>query len=426
MIPAISVRKSRLTFTSCLVALVLFVTGQTGRSQWTKATGLESGSVSCLARGTRFLYAGTPDRGVFRSADSGASWIAVNSGLTNPTIFSLAAGGDYLLAGTYGSGVFVSTNGGESWAAANDGLTNLYIYSLAVRDSEFLAGTVEGIFRSTDRGTVWTPANAGITDNSIRVLAVIDSNLFAGTLGGGAFRTRDAGKGWTSVSNGLTDLYLQTFAACGHYLFTGTYGGLFRSNNAGLSWSMVDVSIPPGPSPAKTVLKDKTVYALAAHGTKLFVGSWLAGVLLTGDYGATWTTVNAGLPAVSVYAIVTDGTYLVVGTYGSGIWRRPVAEMGGSTTDPVGSEPTALTLEQNYPNPFNPRTTIRYSLPAASQVSLALYNTLGEMVAEILNADQQAGDHEVQFDGTGLASGIYFYRLSVGGQKQTRKAVLVR
>jgi hypothetical protein len=147
---------------------------------------------------------------------------------------------------------------------------------------------------------------------------------------------------------------------------------------------------------------------------------------MSSDYGASWTTVNSGLPAVSVYAIVTDGTYLVAGTYGSGIWRRPLAEMSPSTPDPGETSPATFTLEQNYPNPFNPGTTIRYRLSSAARVSLVLYNTLGESVAEILKADQEAGDHEVRFDGTGLASGVYYFRLSAGTQMQIKKAVLMR
>ena len=79
----------------------------------------------------------------------------------------------------------------------------------------------------------------------------------------------------------------------------------------------------------------------------------------------------------------------------------------------AGHQPDRFILEQNYPNPFNPSTTIRYGLPHNSFVTLALYNTLGQQIAQLLNEQQQDGYHAVVFRGDGLASGVYYYRISV-------------
>jgi hypothetical protein len=87
--------------------------------------------------------------------------------------------------------------------------------------------------------------------------------------------------------------------------------------------------------------------------------------------------------------------------------------------------PVSLSLGQNYPNPFNPATTIRYALPARSFVTLSVYNTLGQQVTTLVNDTQEAGYHEVRFDGVNLASGVYFYRLQTGGFVQTRKMLLL-
>jgi hypothetical protein len=81
---------------------------------------------------------------------------------------------------------------------------------------------------------------------------------------------------------------------------------------------------------------------------------------------------------------------------------------------------------QNYPNPFNPSTTIRYALPHKSAVQLTVFNTLGQQVAVLQNGEQEAGYHDVRFDGTNLSSGVYFYRIQSGDFVETRKLILLR
>jgi hypothetical protein len=89
-----------------------------------------------------------------------------------------------------------------------------------------------------------------------------------------------------------------------------------------------------------------------------------------------------------------------------------------------GSSPVSFSLSQNYPNPFNPSTTIRYGLPAPSQVSLTVFNTLGQHIATLVDESEDAGFHDVQFDGSGLASGAYFYRLRAGAFVSTKVLML--
>jgi len=90
------------------------------------------------------------------------------------------------------------------------------------------------------------------------------------------------------------------------------------------------------------------------------------------------------------------------------------------------SIPKVFSLEQNYPNPFNPVTKIEYSLPVVGEVSLIIYNLLGEEVAGLVNEVQQAGFHHVTWDANKMSSGIYFYRLQSGDFVQTRKMLLLK
>ncbi|MBD3409302.1 MAG: T9SS type A sorting domain-containing protein [Ignavibacteriales bacterium] len=96
-------------------------------------------------------------------------------------------------------------------------------------------------------------------------------------------------------------------------------------------------------------------------------------------------------------------------------------------TEERSERPAGYGLAQNYPNPFNPRTTIRFSLPIASVVDLRVYNMLGEEVAAPLEGERmRAGERFVVFDASGLASGVYVYRISAGDFIQAKKMALVK
>jgi hypothetical protein len=90
------------------------------------------------------------------------------------------------------------------------------------------------------------------------------------------------------------------------------------------------------------------------------------------------------------------------------------------------SLPKAFALTQNYPNPFNPSTTIKYDLPIESRVSLKVFDILGREVATLVNEDQKAGYKSTVWNGAGLASGIYYYRLQAGDFTATRKLLLLK
>jgi len=98
----------------------------------------------------------------------------------------------------------------------------------------------------------------------------------------------------------------------------------------------------------------------------------------------------------------------------------------GGVSEIQGAVPVEYVLNQNYPNPFNPVTKIKYSIPVSGNVSLNVYNSLGQLVATIFNGDQQTGSYIADFDASGLASGIYMYRLQSGGVSITKKFVLMK
>lgn len=92
----------------------------------------------------------------------------------------------------------------------------------------------------------------------------------------------------------------------------------------------------------------------------------------------------------------------------------------------LSSNPSSYRLNQNYPNPFNPSTVIRYSLPQSGLVSLKVYDVLGQQVAVLLNSEQSAGTHEINFNASKLSSGIYFYTIHAGNFISTKKMLLLK
>lgn len=92
----------------------------------------------------------------------------------------------------------------------------------------------------------------------------------------------------------------------------------------------------------------------------------------------------------------------------------------------VVRDPVLFSLEQNYPNPFNPGTIIRFSLPQSSFVTLEIFNTLGESLGKLVSEDLSAGTYNYDWDGTGLTSGIYFYKIQAGDFVEIKKMILIK
>ena len=122
---------------------------------------------------------------------------------------------------------------------------------------------------------------------------------------------------------------------------------------------------------------------------------------------------NQNGPAFGVFAALANGTVVQFGTL-TGVENSK------------NSKPTSFNLNQNFPNPFNPSTKITYSIPKSSEVSLKIFNVLGQEVATLVNQQQNAGNYTVNFDAKSLSSGIYLYRIQAGSFVSTKKMTLLK
>lgn len=88
--------------------------------------------------------------------------------------------------------------------------------------------------------------------------------------------------------------------------------------------------------------------------------------------------------------------------------------------------PFEYRLDQNYPNPFNPTTMIRFAVKERSHITLVVFNVLGQAVSTLVNEELSAGEYETRFSPSGLASGLYFYRITANGFVQSRRMLLIK
>ena len=195
---------------------------------------------------------------------------------------------------------------------------------------------------------------------------------------------------------------------------------MFLSTNNGTSWKAANAGLP------KYINVYYQILSLVASGTSLFAGTVGGGVYMSTNNGTSWSAVNTGLTHLGIHALAVKDTYLFAGGDSTGVMRRPLSEFVTSVGQPNSVPPAQFSLGQNYPNPFNPATTIGYSVPRQSQVNITVFNALGQTVSTLVSGIEDAGVHEVRFDGTGLASGVYFYRLQADGYVQTRRLLLLK
>ena len=136
-------------------------------------------------------------------------------------------------------------------------------------------------------------------------------------------------------------------------------------------------------------------------------GIWVAMNFLDGDF----LDAQENSYAMRTWVITERGGGSGASVYG---YLDANAVIGVAVED-EGTLPETLTLLGNYPNPFNPTTSIRYALPATGEVSIQVYDLLGRLVADLAPGVQPAGTHEMRFDASGFASGLYFYRVQTDG-----------
>jgi hypothetical protein len=400
------------------------------------------------------LFAGTNINGIFLSTNNGTNWSQVNTGFACTNIYCLSTSASRLYAGGLnGIGAFLTTDGGSTWTDADNGLNNKNVHALVSDGSIVFAGTGGGgVYLSTNSGTNWTSANNELPDTVVNALALYGTSLFAGTGSHGVFLSTNNGASWAAANSGLSNAAVYAFYRSGMTLVACASTGVFLTTDNGTSWTVSDSTLPihaiagnsttlfasDGGGDFYTSTDNGrhwiwnpkvhgTINSILANDAYVIVGGNL-GIGVSTNNGATWYGATSGLTNYFLTSLAVNGTNLFAGTLGSGVWKVPLTDLGIVSSIALSSSgiPDRFNLEQNYPNPFNPSTTIRYGLHNRAHVSLTVFNTLGQQMAQLVNEELEAGFHEVKFDGRTLSSGVYFYKLQAGSYVETRKLILLR
>ena len=217
-------------------------------------------------------------------------------------------------------------------------------------------------------------------------------------------------------------------------LYPGKYGDMYgtyrpnlvhRSNNG--MWSTLKL---PSIAEASHVLT--MVLSVDSSGA-VFIAPWGEdvsiinkrglGVYFSTDTGATWK--YAGLDSITVNQLVSygDSTYAATN---NGLYILTRTAVPVTSVQHAANVPMSYALFQNYPNPFNPSTTIRFQLATKSRVTLKVYDILGREVETLVDGALDTGLHQVSFEASRFASGVYFYRIQAGSFAATKKLILLK
>jgi len=389
------------------------------------------------------LYCGTSQAGtgagIYKSTNAGVNWTQINSGIVetsigvqsiaispvNPDIAYVA-----IFDGLTDSqqGVYKTTNGGTNWNVSNTGIGTIKnILTIVINPlnpnvvycgtsfSVLLNTGPSRIYKSVNAGGTWTEASTGLpslaTDNKpVRCL---------------------------SISRADTSL-----ALAGLFLNTDSLSGMYVTTNGGGLWTRRHTGLPNivGTLPRSCLIRPGST-------SEFYVGLGNAantaplGVFRTTNAGLSWTDFNGGtLPNTTSirtlnFRTTTDSTLYAGGAHptlatGQGLFEYSWIVTGIGNQN--GNLPEEFLLKQNYPNPFNPTTKISYQLSSTSNVRLVVYDINGREISVLVNEKQNAGNYEINFDsrntkqGSQFSSGVYFYRLTAGDFSEVKTMMLVK
>ena len=253
----------------------------------------------------RLSYAGT-QAGIFKSTNSGATWVSVGGDLLKSRVVrSLAVhpvSGQVVYAGSYGRGIYKSTNGGATWKWMDNDFGYEIVWQVAIDplhpNTVYACVGDAGFYKSTNGGATWKSMGRGGYSTGL-AFDPVDSRIVY-LLATGFWRSADGGATWTALSVGASPMSLAVDGSRPGVLYTGTYNkGVYKSLDYGATWSAVNTGLN-GP--------EAWQIAVASSDTDtVYAGTAVDGVFRTRNGGASWIDAGKGLSGLQIHEIYFDG-----------------------------------------------------------------------------------------------------------------------
>jgi len=377
---------------------------------------------------------------IINTTNGGASWGLQNTGILNYNIDDVfflnrnlgwALSNDYFFQGTF---MLKTTNGGVNWSITNFPDTSVLITTIQYTDSlhGYAAGVSGQIFRTSNGGNTWDqcyidtagcPYLYGFPKQRVKFINSTTGYICGGKYDiiGAVWKTTNSGASWSTfciTPEPLFDVKVinenKIVASGGDFEFGAITTTSFNSS---ASWNYFNTGLF-GIGRDLAFRTEKEIWMPLA-----FAQAW-AVHLDSGNINVPWI----GIPApdsTAVYAAVfKSATFgFAFGSYGA-IMKYNTSIIGLMPGSSIIAKD--YTLGQNYPNPFNPSTNIEYKLAKAENVRITLYDLLGRQVKVFIEGIRPAGFNRFRFVNSGLASGVYIYKIEAGKFTESKKMVIVK
>lgn len=371
-----------------------------------------SGDKSWFFEGTIYSYR------ILNTTDGGATWNTVLYGSSEyidlylRSIFFADNSSGWAVG--HGSRVFHTTDGGSNWNDFSSIFPGEWEDVLFINpDIGWIAGS--DILKTVDGGITWNTVTPSLSANSISFFDP-DTGWAVGS-GSSIWKSTDGGNTWNPHSSGVNQVLQSVyFTDANNGWVVGTNGTILKTNDGGVTWD--SLTNTPSNQWRDVYFTDASTGWITGDGT----------ILSTTDGGLNWQSYSAGTNAALNSVYFRDAnTGWVVGDDGVILSTiNPLVSIDEKDQTTLNI-PESVQLYQNYPNPFNPTTTIEFSLPNSSFVTLKIFNILGQEVTTLVSKKLPAGSYKFSWDGNSLASGIYFYRLKTEqGFARTKRMLLLK
>lgn len=349
------------------------------------------------------LLVSTDNNAVYVSKDNGTTWKKIQNFRT----LLMKVGNDNTIYAALNGGISKSTDYGRTWKNLNLNVLPYFISAFDISDDDktIYAGSSTGeLFVSTDGGE-----NFIKTKNSNYVFVYFIKFLKDGKFlvsNDSLYITKNDGINLTSVKDdrlrNIKDIVLDNDG----YIYLATFNKLFRSLD-GTKWYELNFN------------KGNIYYLRTDKFDKLYVVTSYGEFDISSDRGNTWLNYGniVGFYFLWSFAISNNG-YLFAGTQDHGLYKQKIKFKE--------KEIPSFSVTQNFPNPFNSRTRIEYEIPAASFISIKIYDILGREIITLVSDYKEKGSYFTYWDATNYSSGIYFYRISANGFNSVQKMILLR